>query len=208
MLENDKNWNAYFYEGTDVLKNKLGITSYQELKEKEIEVTFERLLELQVNPIEMDFDENHLRAIHFYLFQDIYPFAGEYRTVYMEKNNSYFAAVNDIPIRLKDTLTQMKEEEKYITSRYSFASHLASYYVELLQIHPFREGNGRTIREFIREYANEKSKKLSFGEVEFSWNLVDQKALQENIDKAVAFHSSIELEFQKALQSKNINKQK
>ena len=56
----------------------------------------------------------------------------------------------------------MEEESKSITSIYSFATFLTTYYTELLNIHPFREGNGRTTREFIREYANHKSEEYQF----------------------------------------------
>ncbi|HIT38102.1 MAG TPA: Fic family protein [Candidatus Onthousia faecipullorum] len=94
----------------------------------------------------------------------------------------------------------MNEEIKTVSSKYSFASFLATYYVELLNIHPFREGNGRTIREFIREYAIAKSKELPIGEFNFSWANVDKDAINEVIDKGRAFRSVIELEFMKALE--------
>ncbi len=188
------------------MKNKLSITDKNELKLKDAEITFEKLVELYQNPIEMDFDTNHLKAIHFYLFSDIYYFAGQYRTVYMEKNNSYFAPVDEIDSRLKYTLDMMHNEENTITTKYSFASFLATYYVELLNIHPFREGNGRTIREFIREYANQKSKELPIDDVNFSWANVDSDTINEVIDKGRAFRSAIELEFLKALEPISLNK--
>lgn len=199
--EIDREWNKYFIPNTNVLINNLGITSQEELQEKEIEITFKKLLELYEEPIEMNFDDNHLKEIHKYLFEDIYPFAGKYRTVYMQKNNSYFASVDQIDFRVKYALKQMEEESKTINTKYDFACFLSDYYIELLQIHPFREGNGRTIREFIREYANCKSKDLSFGKVDFSWANVDSDAVNEVIDKSLAFKSIIELEFLKALES-------
>ena len=199
--ENEKRWNDYFIPGTNVLKNKLGIVDKEELQKKETEITFYKLLQLQVEPIQMNFDIEHLKAIHFYLFCDIYPFAGEYRTVYMEKNHSYFAAVDDIDFKLKSIFEIMNQEIKKVYSKYDFACFLAEFYVMLLNVHPFREGNGRTIREFIREYANEKSKSLLFGEVNFSWANVDKDAINSVVDKSLAFRSIIELEFLKALES-------
>ncbi len=204
--ENTKRWNEYFIPGTEVLKNNLGITSKEELKKKEIEITFEKMVELYKNPIDMNFDTYHLRMIHFYLFSDIYPFAGKNRTVYMDKNNSYFAPVEEIDYRLDYTFKMMNEEIKTVNSKFSFASFLATYYVELLNIHPFREGNGRTIREFIREYANSKSKELPIGEFTFSWASVDKDAINEVIDKGRAFRSIIELEFMKALNPISLDK--
>lgn len=197
---NTKNWNNYFIEGTNVLKNKLGITDRETLLAKETEITFQRLLELHIEPICMDFDERHLQAIHYYLFGDIYEFAGKYRNVNMEKNHSYFASVDEIEFRLKELFKLMELEVKGINSKYQFACFLAEYYAQLLNVHPFREGNGRTIREFIREYANEKSKSLPFGEIHFSWNNVDKEVIESLIDKSVVFRSAIELEFMKALE--------
>ena len=200
---NTKNWNDYLIAGTNVLKNNLGIIDKEELKKKDAEITFYKSLELQLEPIKMNFDDMHLKAIHRYLFEDIYPFAGEYRTVYMEKNNSYFASVEDIAMKLEEIFKSMDYELEMsnIYSKYDFACFLANYYVLLLNVHPFREGNGRTIREFIREYANEKSKMMPFGEINFSWANVDGDAIESVINKSIAFHSLIDLEFEKALVS-------
>lgn len=195
-----KEWNKYFIPDTNVLINNLGITNEEELFNRELEITFEKLLQLYKNPIKMNFDARHLKEIHKYLFCDIYPFAGEYRKVYMQKNNSYFAPVSQIDFRVNYVLDQMSNEVNHISTLYDFACFLAGSYIELLQIHPFREGNGRTIREFIREYANDKSKNLPFGEVSFSWANIDSEAINDIIDKSVAFKSIIELEFLKALE--------
>lgn len=206
MTTNDELWEEYFIPGSNVLKNKFDITDREELLKVEAQVTFEKTLNLQINPICTKFDEEDLKAIHYYLFNDIYYFAGEYRTVYMEKNNSYFAPVRDISMRLQTLFDVMNSEITKVTSEYSFACFLAEVYVELLNIHPFREGNGRTIREFIREFANEKSKELSFGEINFSWANVDSNAINSVIDKARAFRSIIELEFLKAFEKvDNVN---
>ena len=170
---------------------------------KEAEITFEKLLELHNNPIILDFGEEHLRAIHQYLFEEIYKFAGEYRNVYMGKNNSYFASEEMISFRLKEAFRVAEEELKmvqYDYSGYGFAGVLTGLYIELLNIHPFREGNGRAIKEFIREYANEKSKQLGIGEINFSWNNVNTEEINLYIDKAIVFRSNIENEFMKAFE--------
>lgn len=91
------------------MKNNLGITDYDLLRQKEIEITANRLVELHLHPIDMDYGIYHLKAIHKYLFGDIYPFAGEYRTVYMEKNHSYFAPVEEIDMRLQATFQLWKK---------------------------------------------------------------------------------------------------
>ena len=80
-METYKEWEDYFIDGTDVLKNKLGITEKEELKEKETEITLRKLVELYERPIEGNFDKEHYCNLHKYLFGDIYDFAGCYRTV-------------------------------------------------------------------------------------------------------------------------------
>lgn len=78
-------WDDYFIDKTDVLKNKLGIISKAELYSKEKEITLKKLAYLELFPIEGEFDINHLKAIHMFLFSDIYPFAGKFRTCSLAK---------------------------------------------------------------------------------------------------------------------------
>ena len=201
MEKTQDNWEDYFYPGTKVLKNNLGIMDASLLREKEIELTFARQVELIENPIEGNFDAEHLKNIHYYLFQDVYPFAGKYRIVNIEKNHYSFADYQLISQKIDEELLLMHQDSQTISSKYEFACHLARYYVELLAIHPFREGNGRSIREFIREYAIEQSKKYSFGPCDFLWSNVDTNTINETIQFSLAYRSFIELQFLKALVS-------
>ena len=83
--------NQYCYPGSIVLKNKLNITDVRELSGAEKELTAIRLYELQENPIKGKFDFAHLRAIHKYIFQDLYQWAGKIRTVEIGKGNLFCA---------------------------------------------------------------------------------------------------------------------
>lgn len=70
MTEEDKKWEEYLIPGTDgVLKNKFGIRDNEELKIKESEVVFKKLVELYEEPINGNFDKKHLCDIHKYLFE-------------------------------------------------------------------------------------------------------------------------------------------
>ena len=71
----------YTYPGTDVLRNILDIRDLQQLAAFEANATTARLIELDAAPIEGRADIAHLQAIHRYVFQDVYPWAGEFRTV-------------------------------------------------------------------------------------------------------------------------------
>ena len=190
----DKKWNDYFIEGTNVFKNKLGITDYDELKNKEAEITFEKLVELYKKPINGNFDKKHLCAIHEYLFGDIYPFAGKYRTVYMQKNNSYFTGEDDIDHHLNIVLKEMHDEFSRCQTFSDYTTFLAEYYYDLLVIHPFREGNGRTIREFIREFVS-----VNIPDYNLDWSLVNKDNLDEGIKYAFFTKTLIIDEFSKSL---------
>lgn len=73
------NWNNYLISGTNVLKNKLGITNEEELKEKEKSIVKRKLAYLYLQPMKGNFDIEHLQKIHKFIFNDIYAFAGELR---------------------------------------------------------------------------------------------------------------------------------
>ena len=79
----------YCYPDSEVLKNKLNIRDKDELFEAEKKLTFARLQKLQSEPIKGKFDFAHLKAIHKYIFQDLYDWAGEERTVDIGKGNLF-----------------------------------------------------------------------------------------------------------------------
>ena len=197
--EYNEAWNSYFYPGTDVFINKLNITDKDELARREAELSFERLVELHENPIEGNFDKDHLCRIHRHLFQDLYDWAGEYRRVFMTKMHTYFAPVESIDVYLTSDLNDLNESLKNVYSIEMFSSLVAEYYITLLNIHPFREGNGRTIREFLREFVFAKSKELGLGEYELDWSLVDEDAINAAIPLARVIRSPIEYEIRKAI---------
>lgn len=196
----DERWKAYFYPNTNTLKNKLNITDYDELQVKESEITFEKLVELYENPIVGNFDSLHLRNIHKYLFEDLYDWAGEYRTVNMQKQTG-FTDYRNIEKYLNGELELMHGEFLNVSNRSALAMFLSTYYVQLMAIHPFREGNGRSAREFLREFVVEKTKDLPFGPLELDWSRFNGDTVLNNIQFAIAFRSAIDMEFEKALVS-------
>lgn len=196
--EEDMLWASYFYPNTDVLKNKFNIMDHDELKEREAEASFERLVELYENPITGGFDANHLKAIHRYIFQDVYDWAGEYRIVNMQKATG-FTNCKDIDMYLKAELALMNEEFSAVENEYALASFLATYYAQLLIIHPFREGNGRSSREFLRQFVLEKTRNKSWGSFELDWSKFDGESLLDDIQFSLVFRGVMEREFHKAL---------
>lgn len=140
----------YCYQGSDVLINKLNITNQKDLFNAEVRLTTIRLREMQNKPIKGKFDFKHLKAIHKHIFQDIYEWAGKERTVEIGKGNLFCttACIQDYANSIF---------EKYYSQCYrakdnfeDFIKVLANNYGDLNALHPFREGNGRTQREFAR----------------------------------------------------------
>lgn len=90
--------------------------------------------------------------MHYHLFQDIYPFAGKFRDLQLMKGSTRFCQVKFIDAYALDLFRELNEEPIW-NSLEQAASRLAYFKSELNMLHPFREGNGRTIRMFLYAYA-------------------------------------------------------
>jgi len=154
---------VYCIPGTAVLKNKAGITDQEQLDEFEGDFTAIRLLELTQNPVEGSFDLAHLCKIYQYLFQDVYEWAGEVRTVDIIRGDSRFCNVRHIQ-SYSNTVFSALAAEKYLVNLEPkvFANRLAYYLSEINAIHPFREGNGRVQRLFISQLAKQTGYSLDY----------------------------------------------
>ena len=144
----------YCYKDSDVLVNNFDIHDNKKLEEIERKIVLAKLYELRQNHQIGNFDITHFVGIHKFLFEDIYPFAGLFRNENIAKGNFSFAEWEYIEDELKKLLDQLKEEN-YLQNldRDTFIKRLSYYMAELNVLHPLREGNGRTIREFIRQLA-------------------------------------------------------
>jgi cell filamentation protein len=135
-------------------RNLFGITDYLELQAYEAPLAAKRGGELEDRGVGGDFDPRHLKAIHRYLFQDVFPWAGEFRLVNISKGSSTFGPAIHIEAALADALAKLKGESLLVgLTAHGFAVRAAFYLGEINAIHPFREGNGRTQREFVRQLA-------------------------------------------------------
>ncbi len=96
------------------------------------------------------FDPAHYRAIHHHLFQDVYDWAGEYRTIRIAKNKTMFCYPEHIDGQM-NTLFECLKNSAFTGGelRDEFIASAAKFLSELNAIHPFREGNGRTQLTFL-----------------------------------------------------------
>lgn len=151
----------YCYPGSQLLINKLDIKDPFIFGFAESKYARTRLNELLENPIQGNFDFEHLKAIHGYIFQDIYEWAGQERQgLNISKETldgssvSMFCSVNMIEQFSKQTFDKLKEDN-YLQGldKNSFAEKTAKYLGDINYLHAFREGNGRAQNEFIRVLA-------------------------------------------------------
>lgn len=143
---------VYCYLYTDILKNRLNIHDAGRLSEAEIRFVSIRLYQLQKHPVKGSFDFAHLCNIHHHIFQDVYDWAGKPRTVNIAKGNSLFCPFWNI-YSYADNIFRSYHKDCMRTkgNTNEFIHILAEHYADLNALHPFREGNGRSQREYCRE---------------------------------------------------------
>ncbi|MDA8226857.1 MAG: Fic family protein [Desulfitobacterium hafniense] len=153
----------YCYHGSSVLKNKLGIKDLLTLQDAEREIVSVRLAELKLYSPPGIIDLEYLKGIHKHLFQDLFSWAGKLRTVRISKGTLNFAYPEHIESQANGYFQQL-ERENYLrnTPLDLFCDRLAYYKTEFNMIHPFREGNGRTLRHFIETLALQNGYELNF----------------------------------------------
>ena len=144
------------------LENKLGITSSADLARKEELISKKKAAELFENRVLDSFPAGKfstLQAIHKYLFEDVYDFAGKLRTVNVAKGNFRFAPLMYLHAALEniDKMPQSNFDE------------IIEKYVEMNIAHPFREGNGRSARIWLDHIL-----KTEIGKV-VDWSKVDKE---------------------------------
>ena len=175
-----KNYKSiYYYEDCDVLKNKFDIKDEAKLEKVERVITTSKVTELNRSPVKGEFDLKHLQKIHNYIFHDIYEWSGKIRTEEISKGGTNFAPTPYLLDGMKSQIFDPLKREKFLSglNAEDLSKRLAYYYSELNFAHPFREGNGRTQREFIKELASKNGFTLD-------WNKADPKALLESTIKA------------------------
>lgn len=148
---NDEGYDAfddpYLYEGTTVLKNLLETQDAEALEAFELEMTALRAEE----PLpDGQLDAAHYRAVHHHLFQDVYVWAGQDRTVRTGKGGNWFCFPEFIDEHMTALFTQLRNDQFLAVDTFEeFIPDAAHFLAELNAIHPFREGNGRSQLTFL-----------------------------------------------------------
>lgn len=144
------------------LNNKLGITDSAELARTEERISKAKALELFEKSLLDQFEIGTFRGlaqIHKYLFDEIYSFAGQIRTVNIAKGNFRFASVLYLQAALEH-IGQMPQ---------STFDEIMEKYVEMNVAHPFREGNGRSMRLWLDAILKKELRQV------IDWSRVDKE---------------------------------
>lgn len=153
----------YCYEGTFVLKNRAGRRTEAELEAFELEMYDERAGEPLPGG---DFSPAHYCAVHHHLFQDVYDWAGQYRTVRTAKGGNPFCYPEHIDTEMARLFRRLSGDAFRSGTDFTvFAIAAAELLGELNAIHPFREGNGRTQLSFLHLVARRAGHKLDFNRI-------------------------------------------
>lgn len=139
--------------GTSILQNRVGAQTPEELRDAENDLVEARVIELREAPElvgERTYDLTYLRAIHRQLFQDVYVWAGDVRTVGIEKGGESFCPPGSISQPMTHVAAEIHRLNHLKTvPEADLASAVAYLYDYVNFAHPFREGNGRSTREFF-----------------------------------------------------------
>lgn len=135
------------YPGTNVLRNKEDIRDQDDLDELETAMFMVRSEEPWPDG---DLDVSHYLALHHHLFQDVYEWAGEIRTIRIGKGGNWFCYPEHIRMQLEQAFKLLVDTDQFMgLEPGEFAVKAAHLLAEINAVHPFREGNGRTQLTFL-----------------------------------------------------------
>jgi cell filamentation protein len=155
------------YPGTSCLINKLDIRDEEMLAEYEAMVTTAKAALLEQNPLPGSFDFDHYRAIHKFLFEDIYAWAGQLRTVDMSKKGTAFVKAGEIKALGEKAFARLNHRRNFTgLTHEAFVENIVDFYRVINLLHPFREGNGRTQRVFFTQLIRNAGFDIHFAEVD------------------------------------------
>ena len=158
-----------YVQKNGTLKNKLGIEEYNELNAAEKDIGFVKLIDIG-EAFKQKYDASYLKSIHKHIFEDIFDWAGEFRTVPVYKTEVVipglsleYSAPKNIERDLNKALDSLNSAtwsgKKIDEITYEFTEHLA----RIWRVHPFRDGNTRTTWAFAEKYSTEHGFPMDIG---------------------------------------------
>ncbi len=158
---------ANCYPGTSILINKFDIRDEAKLNEVESVLSSARYAEWENTPKADSFDFVHYKAIHRFLFSDLYDWAGEVRTVDISKKGTKFTPAENIEAQAELIFKHLRECNFFKGLPHNeFVEEIVDFYCVTNALHPFREGNGRTQRAFLTQLTRNAGHDISFANMD------------------------------------------
>lgn len=152
----------YIYEDTGTLINKLGIKDYDELRQAEADLSFVKLLTVDRDVDCRKFDLKYLKDVHRYILEDIYDWAGEFRTVPMVKpekilggDSVRYSYPEEIDTKAQEYLHEINAINWNVMDIDEKSLKFSKLIAGVWQVHPFRDGNTRTMITYAFRFAEE-----------------------------------------------------
>lgn len=152
----------YLYEDVPVLKNTLGIKNQDLLDGAEADYVTFRLKEIALNGLPGDYHTEHFLDMHRYIFQDVFEWAGQPRTISIYKEEDVLGGQSieysdpfDIIHDLHNALSDMRNKDWKSMDHHTLTIEFCDSLARLWKIHPFREGNTRTTVTFCCQFIDE-----------------------------------------------------
>lgn len=155
------------YPGTSVLINKLDIRDQAQLDENETLITTVQSLKFELEPFPEEMNFEYYKRVHRFLFESLYGWAGEIRGVNLSKQHTAFCPIDEMESLAAAIFSRLKKRN-YLCGlpKNDFLSELVDLYISLNYLHPFREGNGRVQRLYLRQLAQRAGYRLNFAGVD------------------------------------------
>ena len=166
----------YIYPKTNILINKLDIRDEEQLIDVEAQLLIAGIIDISSISQKIDFQKyESLQLIHHFIFQELYSWAGEFRTVNISKSERVlnglsisYSDKDDIISDLK-TIFSWSESKKWSYSNPNLVKDFSAFMIKLWRVHPYREGNTRTVSIFMKLFAEASS-------LDFNAQLLSQHA--------------------------------
>ena len=154
----------YCYPDTTVLKNIAGHVEQADLDDFELSMTTQRFNEALPSG---RFTTSHYCSIHRHIFQDVYVWAGRFRTVRISKGSNMFCFPENIANQLKLVFDKLKAKNFLKeTTENEFSSGAAHFLADLNAIHAFRDGNGRAQLAILNLVARRAGHRSTFANID------------------------------------------
>lgn len=155
------------YPDTSVLVNKYDIRDERQLADVETFIVSTKAAQLELAPLPEILDFNYYKSVHHFLFFDLYGWAGQVRTVDFSKQGTQFCPA--VQIEERAALIFGRLQQKNYFKGYSFREYMSEFvdfYCATNELHPFREGNGRTQRVFLTNWIRSIGYDIDFSDID------------------------------------------